>query len=163
MDTVTGAVFNWNNPPNTFPTTLANTMAFPCVNQGGTPNCVRNGETACLLGGRFKVTGTMRNAMDQVFVTRVMQFAQNRAETEQAVFFQSFTPGNFEVGVKMVNGCGFPVGHPLHFFWIFYGGLTNAETTVRAVQVATGDVDLWFNPSGSLPTSVGRTSAFPCP
>jgi hypothetical protein len=139
-------------------------MAFPCVNLGGTTNCVRNDMTACLLDGRFRVTGTMKNFADPpvTFQTKVIQFPSNRAETSQAVFHQSFTPGNFEVGVKMVDGCGFPPSNPLHHYWVFYGGLTNAETEVRAVQVATGQVDIWRNPSGTVPTSVGNTQAFPC-
>ena len=166
QDTVTGATITWNNPPNTFPTTVANTQAFACVTPGAAGNCVRNDQTACLVGGRFKVTGTMRNAADTIFPTKVIHFAQDRAETDQAVFFQSFDAGNFEVGVKMLNACSLPAGHPLRANWIFYGGLTNADTEIRAVQTSTGRVDIWSNPPGTVPTSVGRNTAetaFPCP
>lgn len=98
----------------------------------------------------------------QEFPTAVMSFPGGRAESDQAVFFQSFNPGNFEAGVKMVDGCGLPEGHPLRSFWVFYGGLTNAETTIRVTQVATGLTDTWSNPRGAFPQSVGRTGAFPC-
>jgi len=169
-DTVTGQTIVVTNPANTFPTTIANTAAFPCVNLGGATNCTANDTTACLLDGRFKVTGSMRNAQQQEFITNVMHFVnaaslqpRNRAETDQAAFFQSFEPGNFEVGVKMLDACTLPQGHPLRFYWIFYGGLTNAFTEVRAVHTTTGRVDIWRNPALTLPTTEGRTMAFPCP
>jgi hypothetical protein len=162
---VTGEIYLWTNPAGKFPKTIGDNQAFDCVDPGGTPDCTRDAMTACLLDSRFKVTGTMRDnaSPPNVFPTQVMQFAQQRAETDQAVFNESFNAGNFEVGVKMVDGCAaFPVGHPLHFYWIFYGGLTNAATEVRAVHVPTGRVDIWRNPPGTLPTSVGRNKAFPC-
>jgi len=164
-DTVTGAVFSWNNPSGQFPTSIGDTMAFPCDDLGGTPSCTRNDTTACLLGGRFKVTGSMQNFQTPptTFVTKVIQFGQNRAETDQAVFHESFQPGNFEVGVKMVDACSLAPGNPLRSYWTFYGGLTNAETTIRVVRISDGDADVFTNPSGTFPTTVGNTAAFDCP
>jgi hypothetical protein len=169
QDTLTFQTRTFTNPPGTFPTTVADTMAFPCNSPGAVGACTADATTACLLGGRFKVTGSMRNGQGQIFTTQVMQFPnpvsqvpRTRAETDQAAFFQSFSAGNFEVGVKMVNACSLPQGNPLRFYWIFYGGLTNAFTEVRAVDTATGRVDLWRNPAGSLPTTEGRTMAFAC-
>ena len=63
----------------------------------------------------------------------------------------------------MVDACALPPGDPLRFRWIFYSGLTNAETEVRAVHGPTGRVDIWRNPARTLPTAVARTNAFPCP
>jgi subtilisin family serine protease len=169
VDTLTAQEKTFHNPPNTFPTTITDTMAFPCTTPGAAGPCTPNQTTACLLGGRFRVTGSMRNAQNQVFTTKVMQFPgalsltpRNRAETDQAAFFESFNPGNFEIGVKMVDACSLAPGHPLRFYWIFYGGLTNAATEVRAVHTTTGRVDLWRNPSGTAPTTEGRTMAFAC-
>ena len=162
VDTLTFQQLTFHNPPNTFPTTIANTMAFPCSSPGGAGPCTANATTACLLGGRFSVTGSMRNAQDQVFTTKVMQFpgpvslqSRARAETDQAAFFQSFSPGNFEIGVKMLDACTLQPGHPLRFYWIFYGGLTDAQTEVRAVHTTTGSVDLFRNPKG-IATDHGR-------
>ena len=171
VDTLTSQQRPFHNPPNTFPTTVTDTMAFPCISPGAAGACTPNATTACLLGGRFRVTGKMCNAQNQEFTTKVMQFPnalsrvvpRNRAETDQAAFFESFNPGNFEVGVKMVDACSLQPGHPLRFYWIFYGGLTNAATEVRAVHTTTGRVDLWRNPPGTAPTTEGRTMAFACP
>ena len=98
VDTLTLQERHFHNPPNTFPTTITDTMAFPCTTPGAAGPCTPNATTACLLGGRFRVTGSMRDAQNQVFTTRVMQFPgslslepRNRAETDQAAFFESFT------------------------------------------------------------------------
>jgi hypothetical protein len=163
-DTVTGQVYQWLNPAGRFPITLGDTSAFPCIAGTAATPCARGANTACLLGSRFRVTGRMLDfsSPPQEFPVAVMSFPGGRAESDQAVFFQSFNPGNFEVGVKMVDGCSLPAGHPLRSFWVFYGGLTNAETTIRVTQVATGLADTWTNPRGLFPQSVGRTGAFPC-
>lgn len=161
-DTATGETFEWTNPAGTFPTTVGDTGALPCTS--GTPACSNSDTRACLLGSRFAVEGVMEDfASPPVeFDLRVMEFGDSRAETEQAVFFDSFTEGNFEVGVKMVDACGLPPGDPLRAYWAFYGGLTNAETEIRITQLETGLSDVWTNPEGSFPTSEGRTAAFPC-
>ena len=165
LDTVTLQEYEWFNPPGVFPRTLGDTRAFPCADGAQQEACVGDDETACLLGGRFRVTGSMKNFADppETFPTRVMSFSgDGRAESAQAVFFQSFTPGNFEAGVKMVDACTLPASHPLRAYWVFYGALTNAETRIRVTQRSTGLVDEWFNPSGTFPVSEGRTNAFPC-
>jgi hypothetical protein len=163
-DTATGAVFEWNNPPGNLPTTFGETGVFAC---GGTPvpgACVAGDETACLLG-RFLVSGTMKDfeTPPNTLPVRVMSFPGSRAESDQAAFFESFQPGNFEVGVKMVDACALPPGSPGRAYWLFAGGLTSARTDLTIRQVATGQVVDWVNPSGSLPTSTGDTAAFACP
>ncbi len=163
-DTVTGEVFEWLNPSGEFPLTLGDVGAFPCVEGTAAEPCLRDDHVACLIDGRFLVTGTMLDFSDppSEFPVAVMDFPSGRAESQQAVFFESFSPGNFEIGVKMVDGCGLDEGHPLRFFWVFYGGLTNAEAEVRVTQISTGQVDVWSNPAGAFPRAEGRTSAFPC-
>ncbi len=164
-DTVTGGVVAWRNPAGEFPLTLGDVGAFACAEGAPAVPCLRDAHTACLLNRRFRVTGTMEDFSDPPaeYPVAVMDFpAGGRAESAQAVFFESFSPGNFEIGVKMVDGCGLPEGHPLRFYWAFYGGLTNAETEVRVTQIATGRLDVWRNPAGVFPLTVGRTQAFPC-
>lgn len=163
-DTATGAVFQWHNPPGNLPTTFGETAVFDC---GGTPvpgACLSGDETACLLG-RFLVSGTMRDfeSPPNTLPVRVMGFPGSRAESDQAAFFESFQPGNFEVGVKMIDACALPPGSPGRAYWLFAGGLTSARTDLTIRQVATGQVVEWVNPSGSLPTSTGDTAAFACP
>lgn len=124
----------------------------------------RREEAACLLGGRFRVSGSMLDftTPPAQFPVRVMQFPEGRAVSEQAAFFESFTPGNFELGVKMVDACTLPPGNPLRACWAFYGGLTNADARLEVRQLGTGEIDVWTVPAGTLPQSEGRTQAFGC-
>ncbi len=163
-DTVTGQRWSWANPAGRFPRTVGDTSAFPCTDGAPSAPCVQDGNTACLLDRRFKVGGWMEDfsTPPRLFPLRVMGFPAGRAESDQAVFFESFSAGNFEVGVKMVDGCGFPAGHPLRSYWVFYGGLTNAQTRVEVTQVSTLQVDVWENPAGVFPLTAGRTRVFPC-
>ena len=165
QDMVTLQTYEWTNPPGTFPQTVGDTNAFPCVDESQNALCIPDAETACLLDGRFRVTGVMKDFSDppEVFPARVMNFpGSGRAESNQAVFWESFSSGNFEAGVKMVDGCGFPPGHPLRAYWAFYGALTNAETLIQITQLSSGLVDVWYNPPGAFPFSEGWTNAFPC-
>jgi hypothetical protein len=163
-DTASGAVVEWTNPRGALPKTTADTAAFEC---GGAPApgaCVAGDEAACLLG-RFRVTGAMADFQTPPtsHPLAVMDLPGGRAETDQAAFFESFQPGNFEVGVKMVDACGLPPGNPSRAYWLFAGGLTSARTDLAIRQVATGQVVDWINPAGTLPTSTADTAAFPCP
>jgi hypothetical protein len=156
-----GDVFDWHSPAGEFAQTLGLTPAFACE-ELQSPSCVRTDQAACLQD-RFRVSGQMLDFADPptTFATSVMEF-DGRAESDQAVFFESFAPGNFEIGVKMVDACGLPAGHPQRGYWTFYGGLTNAVTEVRVTDTETGQLDVWTVESGTFPSSEGRTPAFPC-
>lgn len=83
--------------------------------------------------------------------------------TNQAGFFQSFTPGNFELGVRMVDACGLPQNHPQRGYWTFYGGLTNAGTEMSITQLATGSTDSWtVEPKESNQLASDGVPAFDC-
>ena len=118
----------------------------------------------------------MRNASGQVFPTRVMNVlapfagsatlpvARARAETDQAAFFQSFTPGNFEVGVKMVDACA-SAGRPPSALLL---DLLRRPDQCRDRGARRAHADRDGSTSGAtradtLPTAEARTNAFPCP
>ncbi len=129
------------------------------VNSGPDLACTPDADTGCLLGGRFQVevdwdTGTATGD------GQVMAFGGQRAESDQSVFFQFFDPANFEMGVKMVDACGFNDS-----FWTFVSGLTNVEYTVTIFDTFTGQVRTYSNPLGSYPQTLGNTdgvSGFDC-
>lgn len=166
QDSSTGQIYRWENPRGDFALSLGDTAAFPCEVDDASPTvpCFANDTTACLLAERFRVTGEMVGFDDPptTVPVQVMSFTGGRAESDQAVFFESFQEGNFEVGVKMVDACSLPEGHPLRAYWVFYGGLSNAATHIRVTQTSTGEVDEWINEAGNFPRSEGRTQAFSC-
>ena len=89
-------------------------------------------------------------------MTKVIQFGQNRAETDQAVFHESFQPGNFEVGVKMVDACA----TSFEAFWVFVAGATNAEAEVVILDTWSGERYRVYNPRGQLFSTTADTAAF---
>lgn len=97
------------------------------------------------------------------FDVRVMSFPTGRAESDQAVFFESFSPGNFVIGVKMVNGCSFPEGNPLRNFWTFFGGLTNAETEILVEDTVTCQTATGAIPPESFPEPWATPRPSPAP
>lgn len=119
--------------------------------------CTRNSETACLLSNRFEVKVSYRTGSGSG-TARVMSFGGQRTESDQSVFYYFFDAANFEMGVKVLNGCGINSR-----FWIFVSGLTNQEYTVTVRDTQTGAVKTYSNPMGTYPTTVGDTSALPCP
>jgi ELWxxDGT repeat protein len=200
-DTVTDQVRIYNNPLGSFPTTTADTAAFPCVEAGpsgagavsraggglGWPGgewgfparpapgdeaaaagrgttasrsagCTPGSERACLLGGRFEVEVEW-DTDEGTGMGQVMTFSGARAETDQSAFWWFFEPENFEMGVKMVDACT----PPFERFWVFQSGLTSQGYTVTVRDTATGAEREYTNPRGTLPTTTGDTSAFPCP
>lgn len=130
--------------------------AYNALSGGGTSPCVRSAQTACLLNGRFEVkvqwtTSTGTGA------AQVMSFGAERTESNESVFYYFFNPANFEMGVKVLDGCGLGGN-----FWIFLSGLTNQGYTVTVRDTLTGRVKTYSNPLGTYPTTVGDTSALPC-
>ncbi len=129
----------------------------------GATACVPDSHTACLLDGQFRITGTMKNfaTPPATFAIEVMDFAGGRAESDEAVFWESFEPGNFEVAVKMKDACSLPAGHALRFYWAFFGGLTNQRTDMAIRDTVTGETVTWTNPANQLPTTVADTVGVP--
>ena len=93
---------------------------------------------------------------------RIVGLPNRRAETAESVFFEAFQPGNFEVGVKMIDACALPAAHPQRAYWAFYGGLSNALTQIEIQPRSTALTDVWTTEAGSFPRSKGRLQAFPC-
>ncbi len=120
-------------------------------------SCTRNAETACLLSNRFEVKVTWRTSQSSGNA-KVMSFGGQRAESDQSAFYYFYDAANFEMGVKVLNGCGIN-----NRFWIFVSGLTNQEFKVTVRDTKTGAVKTYSNPMGKYPTTIGDTSALPCP
>ncbi len=124
------------------------------------PACIRDGDTACLLGGKFKVEVEWTTASN-TGTGKIMAFNGERAESDESAFFWFFNSTNFEMGVKMVDACVAPFNR----YWVFVSGLTSQEYRVRVTKVGTSplEVNTYFNPLNNLPTTEGDTDAFTCP
>jgi hypothetical protein len=132
-------------------------FSFGGANCSAATTCVRDANTACLLSGRFKVSATYKTSSATGEGT-VMYFGSSRAETDESVFLWFFDASNFEMGMKMLDGCTLN-----NHFWVYIGGLTDQGWTLNVVDTQTGASRTYSNALGHLSSSVADTSALPCP
>lgn len=111
-----------------------------------------DGRIAELLGGRFKVWVTGTDFSSNAFVGRTAPLAS----TDSAIFY-FFQPANFELLVKIVNGCGLNAR-----FWVFYAATTNVDFYLYVDDTFDFAPGIYYhNPLGTqLATSVADTDAF---
>jgi hypothetical protein len=95
-----------------------------------------------LKNGRFRVSGTWRNFQGQ---TGHATFVPLGSEETGVLWF--FNPANFEVMIKVVDGCGLN-----NRYWVFFAALTNVEfhITVR---------DTWQNVEKTYDNTLGVSAA----
>ncbi|MGE5233583.1 MAG: hypothetical protein ACM3OB_05690, partial [Acidobacteriota bacterium] len=74
--------------------------------------------------------------------------------SDQTGYFWFFDPANTELVVKLLDGRGVN-GH----FWVFFGGLSDVDFTVRVADSVSPRVRTYHHPPGSL-SGVADTSAF---
>jgi hypothetical protein len=120
------------------------------VTAGASFSCAATSTALCLDGNRFRV---------QVF----WRLADGTSDNGQVVpYFSSdsgifwfFGPNNWELMVKVLNGCGLNQRH-----WVFAAATTNVEFILRVRDTNTGIVRMYFNPLGRAADALTDVSAF---
>lgn len=109
---------------------------------------------ALLLGeGRFRITAEWQDFE----LTR--RRAQPMAMTRDTGYFYYFNENNVELVVKVIDACTFN-----ERFWVFAGGLTNAEVELRVEDTETGQVNVYSNALGNPFQPIQDNNAFTtCP
>lgn len=116
--------------------------------------CVADSETLCLNSGRFKVQVGWRVGAG----LGVGSVANNAADSG---IFWFFDANNWEMLVKVLNGCG-PGGN--NRYWVFFAATTDVEYTMAVTDTQTGVVKVYYNPPGHPSDAVTDTNAFAtCP
>ena len=105
----------------------------------------------CVADLRFGVEMSTRNS------NGTSEFGQPMPLTPNAGAFSVYSPGNPEVVVKVLDGCS-STGH----YWIFAAGLTNAQTTLRVTDTATGVFKTYVSPEGTPSRTIRDTGTFGC-
>ena len=120
-------------------------------------SCVRDANTACLQNGRFevKVSWVTNNSSG---VGQIMSFNSQRAENLESAFYWFFDATNFEMGVKVLNGCGLN-----NKWWVFISGLTDQGWTLHVRDTQTGSQKTYSNVLNHLTSTTADTSALSCP
>ena len=112
------------------------------------PPCVADATTLCLADGRFRV----RAAYD---TDTSSGSGQGVALTSDTGYFWFFSPGNVEMVVKVLNGCGLNQN-----FWVFAGGLTNVGVTLSVTDARTGVTRSYRNVRGTAYLPLQQTGDF---
>ena len=107
-----------------------------------------DGRRAQLLGGRFEVSVTGRDFSSASFVGRTVPLASN----DSAIFW-FFQPANFELLIKMVDGCGLN-----DRFWVYYAATTNVAFTIVVDDTFTGARKTYSNGLGST-SNIAKTDS----
>lgn len=140
-----------------------NTLHYPAIEAGfrflkGTSydagKCVlETPEATCLLDGRFRVELEWETAAGATGLGHPVAGAVG----DDSVLLYYFAPNNWEMLVKVLDGCGVN-GH----VWVFAAAATDVAWTLTVTDVATGSVRHWTNPQGVRSAALTDTSAFPC-
>jgi uncharacterized delta-60 repeat protein len=116
-------------------------------------SCAGSQTEACLVGGRFKVAVSWKEANGQAGSGNLTSFGSDNS----ALFF-FFDPSNYEMLIKVLNGCGVD-----NKYWVFYSATTNVGFTVTVTDTLHGVVKTYSNKVNVVAPPVTDTSAFDCP
>ena len=114
--------------------------------------CVPSSTTFCFEDNRFQVSVNFKDQTGQSGFG-----LKSVVETADSGVFYFFDPNNWEMLVKMVEGCAFN-----DHFWIFSAATTDQEYTLSIVDTVTGEELSYYNPLKTLAPAVTDIEAFPC-
>ncbi len=111
------------------------------------------GETIYLQNDRFTVT------IDTKDFVGVERPARLITQSEDSAVLYFFSQNNWEVLIKVLDGCGYN-----NRYWVFFAATTNVEFTVTVTDVETGEVKQYTNELGHSADAITDTDAFAtCP
>ena len=117
-------------------------------------DCVVDDTTLCLNGGRFQVRATWQDFVGGTGNGHRVPFG-----SDDSGLLWFFGADNWEVLIKVINGCGFN-----DRYWVFAAATTNVAYTLRILDTVTGDVVEYSNPLGNRAAAITDTAAFAtCP
>ena len=132
---------------------------YPLISNYLDPNetaptaCVANSQTMCLNSNRFKVQVSWRDFNNNTGLGNVVS-----AGTSDSGLFWFFANTNWEMLVKVLNGCGVN-----NKFWVFGAATTNVGYTMTVTDTKTGKSKQYTNPLGTSAAATTDTNAFDCP
>ncbi|HEV7516506.1 MAG TPA: NHL repeat-containing protein, partial [Thermoanaerobaculia bacterium] len=117
------------------------------------PACEDDATHLCLAGGRFRVEVAWQTPDGNAGAGQAVRL------TADSAYFWFFSPGNVEMIIKVLDGCGLN-----RHYWVFAGGLTNVATTLTVTDTRSGAVKTYRNPQGTAFAPLQDTAAFAtCP
>ncbi len=127
--------------------------AYP-ADPGSGNACVPGPGRLCLKDGRFQVEVTWKDFQNREGSGSVVPCA-----TSDSGLFWFFDPANWEMLVKIVDGCALN-GR----YWVFAAATTNVQYTLTVTDTSTGQTARYDNPLGRSAPATTDTQAFAsCP
>jgi acetyl esterase/lipase len=119
-----------------------------------TAACVPGPHNLCLADGRFRVEVTWRDFSGKTGVGSVAA-----CSTADSGLFWFFHPDNWEILVKVLDGCALNGHH-----WVFSAATTTVEYTLTVTDTLTGETAVYHNPLGQTAVAINDTKALAgCP
>jgi len=115
-------------------------------------HCLGGPETLCLHGERFAVSIEFTQPGQAPATAHTVA-----GNADDSGLFWFFGPSNWEVTLKVLDGCSFN-----NNFWVFLSANTNVAFTATVFDTATGATRRYSNPQGKLAVPVADTSAISC-
>ena len=112
--------------------------------------CVAGPETICLQDARYEVSVEWRTSEGESGAGRVVH-----AGTNDSGMFSFFGRDNWEILVKVLNGCSINGHH-----WVYAASATDLGYAIRVVDTATGDMREYGNEAGRVASAVADETAF---
>jgi hypothetical protein len=120
----------------------------------GVEGCEAGTGSLCLHHGRFRVDLGWKDFADNEGIGQVVPVSSG-----DSGLFWFFDPENWEMLVKMVDGCRLN-----QRYWVFSAASTTVEYTLRVIDTRSGVVKEYFNPRGRPAVAITDTDAFDtCP
>jgi uncharacterized repeat protein (TIGR03803 family) len=118
-------------------------------------HCIADAETLCLNNGRFEVRSTWTDFQGNQGSGNVVP----GVSSSDSGLFWFFGPTNWEILIKVLNGCGVN-----SHYWVFGAASTNVQYTIQVTDTVTGAVNYYTNPLGTSSPAITDTAAFAsCP
>ena len=122
----------------------------PPPTEDGGP-CEPNRETLCLQDSRYAVTVEWRKPDGETGVAGVV----NAARTNDSGLFTFFSPDNWEILIKVLDGCALN-GH----VWVYAASTTDLGYTIRVTDMLTEAVKEYENEPGVAAPTITDGTAF---
>jgi len=129
---------------------LAGKTRPPGAGGGEEEACVPGLTVLCLGGGRFRVEVAWKDFQGGAGPGSVVP----GVASDDSGLFWFFAPDNWELLVKVLDGCGVNGHH-----WVFAAATTTVEYTVTVTDTQTDEAWIWRNPPGRASPSVTDTIA----
>jgi uncharacterized delta-60 repeat protein len=144
---VVGTALNYGANPSNFD------MFVERLNATAVNSCAGSQTQACLVGGRFRVSVNWKESTGQAGTGNLTSFGSDNSS-----IFYFFDPTNFELLLKVLNGCGVD-----NQYWVFFSATTNVGFTITVTDTLHNVTKTYTNKVNVVAPPVTDTSAFACP